>query len=225
MNEFLDGRLAKTDCCLCAQVEGRAEGDLLHRLLGEPGYVRRVAAENERSVAIPSLGPLAPGHSLICPRRHTRSLAALDPAEREDLLMLADQVGAALAALGKAPVHRFEHGDAREGHDVSCSVEHAHLHLLPTEADPWPNLRAELTWTAIAGPEELANVTAGREYLLYIAPDGECHVHLREGAIPSQLLRLRFAEAIGSSGDWNWRATPKVEATAKTFENLQAVLA
>lgn len=222
MNRFLGGRPMTTDCCLCAQVEGRAEGDLLHRLLGEPGYVRRVAAENERSVAIPSLGPLAPGHSLICPRRHARSLAALDPAEREDLLALADQVG---DALGGAPVHRFEHGDAREGHDVSCSVEHAHLHLLPTKADPWPALRTELAWTAIAGPEDLARITAGREYLLYTTPEGECHVHLRRGSIPSQFLRLRFAEAIGNPGNWNWRATPKVEATATTFKNLQAALA
>lgn len=225
MSEFKDGRPPRTDCCLCAQVEGRAKGDLLHRLLGGSGYVRRVAAENEHSVAIPSLGPLAPGHSLICPRRHARSLAELDPEERGDLLALADQVAAALGALRKAPVHRFEHGDAREGHEVSCSVEHAHLHLLSTEADPWPALRAELPWAAIAGPEDLTHVTAGREYLLYVTPDGECHVHLREGSIPSQLLRLRFAEAIGNPEDWNWRATPQVEATAKTFEDLQAALA
>src|ERR1044072_5888314 len=60
--------LKTTECCLCSQVAGEKSNDLIARLLqGEP-YVRRVMLESGSFAAIPSLGPLARGHTLLCPK-------------------------------------------------------------------------------------------------------------------------------------------------------------
>lgn len=207
------------DCCLCAQIAGRPEQDLLHRLLGAGPYERRIAAENDDAVAIPSIGPIQPGHSLICPRSHRRSLAMSGEGERPAVLELAAEVASRLARVYAVPVHWFEHGDASEGTEISCSVEHAHLHLLPSAADPWPAISSELQWERLGSLEELAEAGGGREYLLYRSPTGEAYMY--QGAkIPSQLLRLRFAEANGTPEIWNWRHHPDPAETAATYATL-----
>ena len=66
-------------CCICSQIDGQADGDLIARLLPEQPYVRRVLLESEGFAGLPSLGPLVPGHSLLCPRMHLLGLAYLDP--------------------------------------------------------------------------------------------------------------------------------------------------
>ena len=59
--------LKTTECCLCNQIAGEEANDLIARLLqGEP-YVRRVMLESRSFAAIPSLGPLVSGHTLLCP--------------------------------------------------------------------------------------------------------------------------------------------------------------
>ena len=58
-----------TACCLCSQIAGWEENDLISRLLGGDTYVRRVPFESESFALVPSLGPLVPGHTLLCPGR------------------------------------------------------------------------------------------------------------------------------------------------------------
>jgi len=209
-------------CCLCAQIAGEWENDLLHDLLGPSDYKRRVSLESDRAAVIPSLGPLAPGHVLVCPKRHLRSVAAADELEREQIWAMAERTAKRLEAIFAAPVHRFEHGDAERGDEISCSVEHAHLHLLPTAADPWPRIGRELGWRQVASEDELPELVEGREYLLYQAPGGVLQVHLPTQKVPSQLLRRRFAEAMGTSSTWNWRDLPLAQSAAATHEALAA---
>jgi hypothetical protein len=45
----------KADCCLCSQIDGRRENDLISRLLIDQDYVRRVAMESKLFAVIPSL--------------------------------------------------------------------------------------------------------------------------------------------------------------------------
>lgn len=207
-------------CCLCAQIAGDRENDLLHDLLGAADYERRVSLESELAAVIPSLGPLAPGHALVCPKQHLRSVAAGDELVREEIWAMAERTAERLKAIFAAPILRFEHGDAERGGEISCSVEHAHLHLLPTAADPWPRIGQEFEWQKLDGPEELPELVAGREYLLYQGSDGVLQVHLPTRKVPSQLLRLRFAEVMGTASAWNWRESPLAVSAAATHEAL-----
>lgn len=209
-------------CCLCAQIAGDASGDLLHRILGGGDYERRVLTESEHAVVFPSIGPLAAGHVLVCPKEHRRSTASASAVEFEEINLLGDRIAMALReALGE-DVHRFEHGDALAGSEVSCSVEHAHLHLLPSKADPWALLRHEFRWERLAGRTELREFAGDLEYLFYETPAGECYAFLSQGQVPSQLLRQRFAESMGIAEAWNWRETPRQALIASTYELLEA---
>jgi ATP adenylyltransferase len=211
----------RPNCCLCAQIQGLPDYDLLHRLLGGQRYERRIVLESAAAAVIPSLGPLAPGHLLICPKDHHRSLAAAPADTAASIRTLADRASELLADVYDAPPHRFEHGDATAGHDISCSVEHAHLHLLPTSADPWARLRDELDWQVVARAQSLGDLTVGREYLYYERPDGSAYLHVAAESVPSQLLRLRFAEAIGDTASWNWRTSPRAERANACFRRLR----
>src|SRR4051794_28236920 len=105
-------------CCLCAQITGDRRADLLHEILGHGApYRRRVVELDESFVVMPSVGALVPGHLLLCPRSHARSLAALSAPDA--MARAADDARADLAAWAGAPVQAFEHGNARVGTRVA----------------------------------------------------------------------------------------------------------
>jgi diadenosine tetraphosphate (Ap4A) HIT family hydrolase len=103
-----------TACCICSQIRGQADGDLIACLLPDQPYARRVLLETDKFAAIPSLGPLVPGHSLLCPKVHTPSFASLDPLAREDLEHARDDLSTRLSRLYGGEVHilRFSHQDS-----------------------------------------------------------------------------------------------------------------
>ncbi len=203
-------------CCLCGQIDGRADNDLIARLLPDQRYVRRVLLDSTGFAAIPSLGPLVPGHSLLCPRDHVRSLAALDPALHGQFEEIRDELSAALRTLYQAEIHMFEHGMGGPGTRVLCTVEHAHLHLLPLPAglDLELDLEPDRSWTRFDGTlASLRALSGGDEYLFYRAPDGPARVLAPGGRpIASQYLRQLVAARIGRADRWDWRTTPDAEA-------------
>lgn len=208
-------------CALCAQAAGDPRMDILHRLVGSPGQYRRNALDLEGFVAFPSIGALIDGHVLLVPRRHTRSFAELgDPAATR--LAIARLEAKVCSAVGERPVHLFEHGNATHSDRVACSVEHAHIHVVPTEVDPLAFIDAPLEWETLDDEEALATHVAGREYLRYRSPAGGWLVAITDDKpIPSQLLRRAFATALGAGDRWNWRTYPNVSGVRRTLRLLE----
>src|SRR5262249_2185605 len=118
-------------CCLCSQIAGDPRNDLIANLLADSPYVRRIMLEDAAFAVMPSLGPLAPGHSLLCPKTHTRSFAALDRRHHEACATMKAALRARLTERYGGEVHVFEHGMARAGGRVVCTVDHAHMHFVP----------------------------------------------------------------------------------------------
>jgi len=66
----------------------------------------------------------------------------------------------------------FEHGCDSLGLRVPCTVDHAHLHLVPTAADIVVDLPADRHWIcAEGGIGAIAPIAGDGEYLYYEAPD------------------------------------------------------
>ena len=169
-----------------------------------------------------------PGHVLVCPRAHLRSVAAAPDDVVQDLEALALETTAFLRrALGRL-VHAFEHGSGACTSRVACSIEHAHLHLIPADVDVWAELDLMADWRPLApGAAPLREASAGLEYLAYTSPRGERWLATTADGFPSQMLRQVFARALGREDEWNWRtrpARPLVEATVELFADA-AVLA
>ncbi len=209
------------DCCICGQIEGDPTRDLLHRARGERTYERWIPYETDRFAVIPSIGALVPGHVLLCPRRHLRSSALLDELETAELLLAEAWLEGILLKEFGGPVQLFEHGNSATGTHVGCSVEHAHLHFVPSAPDLWPTIRRELPWTRLDQP--LTRYVGGREYIRYRRGDGAWFVYAldRDGELPSQLLRRCFARALGIEAEWNWREANRLDVTSTTIERLR----
>jgi ATP adenylyltransferase len=210
-------------CAIGGQIAGDSAVDLIHQLHGGP-YVRRILAETPRLAVIPSLGALTFGHVLVVPREHRRSWASASPGERGSLLEILDLLSEELERQTEAPVHIFEHGSSAGGNSIACSVEHAHLHLVPADVDIWSGLVERLRWRELSHLEELPYAVGGSEYLLYCPPGGVAHLSLHgEGMIPSQLLRRVLAESL-IEANWDWRSEPRLDLVERTFRELHPVL-
>lgn len=208
-------------CDFCGQIAGDPERNRLLPLLGTSWSRQPLLAARHSAVVMPSVGALVEGHVLVCPREHVRSIAAASTEAAADVEALATETRQKLEDRTALPVHSFEHGSGSDGTRVACSIEHAHLHILPAEVEIRPRLRQLCEWQPLEGGIEPVRAAAeGREYLLYEAPDGERWLARTEIGFPSQLLRQVFSETLGRGDEWNWRehaARSEVEATVALF--------
>ena len=213
----------KKECCICAQLAGEQKRDLLSQLNKDSKYTRRVALESRLSAVIPSLGPLVDGHSLICPKKHRISLAEMSPEELGDLVAVSEHLERVLRKCFGMPVHRFEHGNAKNLSRVVCSVEHAHLHLLPAEVNLVDVLINEHGFQEIAeGVSSLPQIAGEEEYIFYSSPSGDSFIRTLEvEKIPSQFFRRLFAASLGNRENWNWRDEPMPHRANSLFEKLR----
>jgi diadenosine tetraphosphate (Ap4A) HIT family hydrolase len=210
-------------CCICSEIRGERDNDLIAKALGGEFYIRRVALEAATFAVLPSLGPLAPGHVLLCPKGHYRSFAALPRELHPGFEDLKQRLTGLLCATYGGPVHYFEHGMASRGGRVVCTVEHAHLHAVPSFVDVWHCLNSEAGWEAVnSGLDNLKLAVGGLEYLYYELPDGKRYIcRALPGEFESQYLRRIFARELGSPDKWDWRECPAAPAAHAIYERLR----
>ncbi|HVR06485.1 MAG TPA: hypothetical protein VMW75_00430, partial [Thermoanaerobaculia bacterium] len=179
--------------------------------------------ETAHFAALPSLGPLVPGHTLLCTKEHLRSFAevgVLGDTICGELETLRLRLGSALEEIYGAPVHGFEHGNGRGSARVLCTVEHAHIHLIPTAVHLWEALSTCQDWKyfEIGGDSLYSHVRDG-EYLYYESPERWAAI-ATAGEFESQYLRRIVAQAVGVPELWNWRANPRAEHAHRGFVEL-----
>lgn len=99
---------------------------------------REILAQNELAIATPDTYPVSPGHSLILPRRHARTIWDLSAEEY-----------AACFALARVLKPLLEARYRPDGFNVGAncdeaggqSVWHAHIHVIPRYKGDVPNPR------------------------------------------------------------------------------------
>lgn len=108
---------------------------------------------------------------------------------------------------------------------MGCSVDHAHLHVVPTSAlirDEVDALDASCTisgWRKVKAIWEAEQEhAAGRDYLYLYDSDGSQWVAWTPDA-PSQLFRRAIAHSIRQP-IWDWKADPQSRLVAATRECL-----
>jgi diadenosine tetraphosphate (Ap4A) HIT family hydrolase len=209
-------------CCLCSQIQGQPANDLIAAMLPGQPYVRRVMIETDSFAVLPSLGPLVPGHSLLCPRAHLRSFAELDRELDGEFLAVKEALRGILARLDDAAVHLFEHGMATGGTRTLCTVDHAHMHFIPLPRPLDGAVVDDGRWVDFEGSlRALRELTGGDEYILYESPDGGSRVLRSEaGTLESQYMRKLFAKRVGHANEWDWRAAPNAVLTDEAWRRF-----
>ena len=216
----------KRSCCICSQIQGDATNDLLAQLIGSETYVRRVPLESESFAVIPSVGPLVEGHVILCPKQHFKRFAQIPTMLEGEFAVMKKRLSEILAVTYGQRVHYFEHGSAKTAEQPMCTVEHAHLHFVPTDAQIWPTIQHQFEWRRIrSNIADLSALVGDMEYIWYESPEGSSAVAKGiEGTFESQYLRKIFAKALGLDEIWNWREFPRATTISDTYATIQCAL-
>src|ERR1700704_3452754 len=109
--------------------------DCLFCKIGAKTIPSKIVYEDDEVFAFEDIGPQAPTHILICPRKH---FASLDEATAEDQALLGKmQLVAAQIAREKQLMSGYR-TVFNTGKGAGQSVFHLHLHLLGGRAFHWP---------------------------------------------------------------------------------------
>jgi diadenosine tetraphosphate (Ap4A) HIT family hydrolase len=185
-----------------------------------PGRSRFIA-QTPHLVAVPTFGCFTAGYILIVPRLHVTSFGRLEQEVLTEAAELVETLAQRIAEVYGSPVLGFEYGNNAPG---SRRIEHAHWHLLPSEADLNGWLGARMHGQEIESVTELPSSPdasyigvrdQGRNITVYSVPNE-----------PGQRIRLRRLVAeldprIDTSA-WDWAAHTYPELIRRTVDDLGA---
>lgn len=202
-------------CSICSELHGASSA--IWPMMGVPEGISRVLSENEKYVALVSIGPLAEGHCLVFPKHHRCTMCCDERSEEESLLQFGRSLAKELSDVFGGRVILFEHGTTdSEGHRP-CSVGHAHWHLVPAAINTLDLESSEEQWFDVPSPF----VRLSGEYLILGELDKGFRAYSPGEPIESQLLRKRIATALGNGKEWDWRSNPRIEVILDTIERFR----
>lgn len=182
-----------------------------------------VLFESPNFVALPTVGALVKGWLLIVPRKFHLCYGALDESLFAEFESFKSEVVSAVEnCFGQVAV--FEHGPASKLRSSGCGVDHAHVHVVPTEIDlvqAASKLQDSLNWQEVPSLRSSRSIfTQGVDYLYVEQPIGAgficCH-----SSFPSQLMRRVIANFLGAPERYDWRRHPMLENVLATISELQ----
>jgi diadenosine tetraphosphate (Ap4A) HIT family hydrolase len=206
-------------CDLCAVIDPTGPGGTLQQHL-RPGQDRHIAT-NADAVAVPSIGALVPGYVLVAARVHTTSLGLLPTGVLSAVEQLAEQMVTRLQAVYGLPVLGFEYGLNQPG---ARRVEHAHLHLMPTEVGAAfrTTLGERLPTHEVDRLLRLPSL-GDRSYICVWGPGQPVAVHpVANDARP----RIRLREILADldprldTAQWDWETHPGTALIRATIDDL-----
>lgn len=195
-------------CAFCRQASPRFKPTRVEDipLLASPNFV-----------VWASIGSLIEGWLLVVPRVHVLALAGLPGKFRQEFDEVTDAVSRFL--LGTyGVVTQFEHGPGRAGSAIGCSIDHAHMHVLPTSLNLVESGRTALPgseWNPVSGVGDLRDShSGGLSYLFARLSTREAWATVGESA-PSQFFR-RIIAAECHLGHADWRSDPRMGVSRAT---------
>lgn len=189
-------------CCFCEEFCYGSENSHFRTHFGHL-VNSRIIFESIDFVAVPSLGPVVEGHTLVIPKKHINSFAEIH--DSKSALEFISRVKQWLTQ-NKGNTTCFEHGTIAYTATGGCGITHAHLHVIPAINIQLPNLSAG-KWIKIENSNyiQILNRIGAQKsgYLFFELSSGEKYYHL-DPKTPSQYLRQHIVKALGKN-NWDWR--------------------
>jgi len=209
-------------CTFCIELHhgARHPGSAAAHILA-PEVESRIIWQDDDLVVLPSIGPIATGHTMILTREHYLSFAHVPPA----LLAHAEKIAEDLCqrVVGIDTPILFEHGPMGESSTGGACTDHAHLHCLPMgEADIKPTIDKRLQGRRIDSLTELVDqYERDQAYIYYRSQAGESWVYDVTVDLPCQFLRRVCADALGIETEWDWLVCPRTDVLTDTLATVK----
>src|SRR5216683_2032995 len=208
-----------SSCSLCGELHGTIAP--IHRIAVPMSPQSRILRTKNNWMAVPSIGPLAPGHLMMVCKQHFPSV--LNCSDANDCFLLAQECATILESLYGSPIIAFEHGCRSGGLNLSgACVQHAHLHLVPAPMQFLRNVLADFDgWQRSINLNYPLEAFADVEYLLIgnVLPDLSLWLHKCHEPSPSQALRRALANSLGISEAWDWKKSARGEVFLQTIKD------
>lgn len=198
-------------------------------ILADPSLSARTYEHDDHFFAAISWGPLAPGHTIVCPRTFYPSIGdAIDePRLWEDLTKFVSRVNGRLSETFARDVVLFEHGNASFRSPARCGTLHAHLHLIPLSNPPTGYVKnSYFHWQQASGFEDLLYMARARQEYLFYRDQSVCCVAAIDDdrPVPQQFFRRIIAESLGRHLQWDWKADPRRDVVEDSLSKLDVAV-
>ncbi len=186
----------------------------------------RTLIESENFKVIPSLGSIIPGWLLVVPKEFKLNFSELSVEEVIELESLVSNVKEHFYHLFDTRGVVFEHGPRVLNTKVGCSVDYAHLHVVPIELSlelifEYGDHR--LDWVQISGLSQLNEMSIKDSGYLYFRDTENFHYVSSDGDIPSQFFRRIIANQMAVPEKFNWKEFPFLENVSKTLSSFDSI--
>jgi hypothetical protein len=102
----------------------------------------------------------------------------------------------------------FEHGAACPSNRAGACIDHAHVHVLPTNCDVSEHLAA-FQYRRLSALHDLRVFDEGPQSYIYYEPEpGQMMAYTCDERVPSQFMRRLICEQLGNKMAWDWRVAP-----------------
>lgn len=159
------------------------------------------------------ISPLCIGHVLIITNEHYFNFYETDKKVKEETSFVKERLKELEKELYHKDVLFFEHGSIKFG-EAGSSVDHAHLHVVPCNADIKAELDKKLGEAVNCDilKEDFSNTSS----YIYLE-DSNHKVIYSVDKLPSQYLRKIVGEKIGNS-KYDWHVNSTMEDSLKRLE-------
>jgi diadenosine tetraphosphate (Ap4A) HIT family hydrolase len=180
--------------------------------------------ESENFVAIPSAGALVEGWLLVIPKRFHIAIGSIAFDEVRELKEFVNHIKATLESL-YGNVLIFEHGPTDIARPVGCSIDYAHLHMVPFEQGIFSTAKEMfplIKWSRAAGLEKCLEYYRLHQDYLYVEDPFEGAFISNSPNLPSQLFRRVIAEKLKVAEKYDWRLYPEEPNIRATVDRIHA---
>jgi hypothetical protein len=165
---------------------------------------------------IPTKGAMVAPWLLIVPNSHVPTAALLPYQEKLSVGRLIESIRNMTASSNQKLII-FENGSPYFGADISCGIEHVHIHMVALDFDLIGELHSHLPrkdegfepWSPLA--------TLQNTPYIYV-DDGNKRVYFDASNAPSQFVRQLIATALGCSDKFHYDLFPHIENAILTAE-------
>lgn len=165
---------------------------------------------------IPTKGAIVYPWLLIVPNSHVPTAALLPCQEKLSVGRLIKRIRRMASSMGQNLII-FENGAPYFGSDISCGIEHVHIHMVALDFSLVEKLQTHLP-KHVEGLEPwspLANLP--NTPYIYV-DDGTSQIYFDASNSPSQFVRQLIAAALDCADEFHYDLFPQIENTIRTVE-------